>query len=391
MQRKMCVFVSVLVVLAVAGCSRYANDPQPIEPIRPQASASPVTDVNPRPTPAFVRTVSAPAASQGRYVGTMNLYGEMPGSPKTMPGDALDNLRQVSFTREGADFDVDVDPTGKWLIYASTRHRPTSDLYMKRIEGTAITQLTTDAANDTMPAISPDGKLVAFCSDRSGSWDLYIKPISGGKAVQITSGPSQDLHPNWSPDGKFIVYCSLGEQSGQWELAVLEAANPVNKKYIGYGLFPEFSPTGKKIAFQRARFRGTRWFSLWTMDYENGEASQPTEIAVSTNAAVITPAWSPDGRQLAFVTVVNPGNDPRVRPESSDLWVINADGTGRMNLSNDSYVNLQPTWGKDGRLFFVSNRGAADNIWATRVGRPLLAEEGPEKEPAQTQAMVPNN
>ncbi len=387
MRRTSSVIASVLVVLAVSGCSRFQAEYLPIEPVRHQASVSPVTNDNPRPAPAFVNMVSA--ADPGRYVGTMNLYGEMPGSPKTIPNDALDNLQQVSFTREGADFDADVDPTGQWLIYASTRHRPTSDLYIKRVEGTAITQLTDDPANDTMPAISPNGKLVAFCSDRSGSWDLYIKPVSGGKAVQLTSGPAQDLHPSWSPDGGKIVYSSLGEQSGQWELAIIDVANPINKQFIGYGLFPEFSPTGNKIAFQRARFRGTRWFSLWTIDYIDGEASQPTEVAVSTNAAVITPTWSPDGKRLAFVTVVNPGNDPRVRPDNSNLWVINADGTGRINLTNDRYVNLQPTWGRNGRLYFVTNRGAADNIWATRVDQPLLAGSGSEKEPAQTQAMVP--
>jgi TolB protein len=260
---------------------------------------------------------------------------------------------------------------------------------MKRVEGSTVTQLTADPANDTMPAISPDGKSVAFCSNRNGSWDIYIQPIEGGQPTQLTNSPSHELHPSWSPNGRQIIFSALGEQSGQWEMVLVDAANPSSRKFVGYGLFPEFSPDGSKVVFQRARYRGTRWFSIWTMDIDNGEAKRPTQIAASTNAAVITPTWSPDGRRIAFATVVNPRkDDPNKRPANADLWVINVDGTGRVKLTSDKFVNLQPTWGRDGWVYFISNRIGADNIWAVRPSQPTIAG-GASEAPGAAEAAVP--
>jgi TolB protein len=313
----------------------------------------------------------------------------MPGSPSDLPDGTLENIRQVSFTHDGADFDVSVSPDGQWLVYASTQHRPTADIYMKKVDGNTVTQLTSDPANDTMPAISPDGRTLAFCSNRSGSWDIYLKPIDGGKATQLTSSPSHELHPSFSPDGKRIIFSALGEQSGQWEMVLVDVDRPTSRRFIGYGLFPTFSPDGGKIVFQRARHRGTRWFGVWTMDIHGAEASRPTQIAASTNAAAITPSWSPDGKRIAFATVVNPlRNDPNKRPRNADLWVINVDGTGRVKLTSDKFVNLQPTWCADGWVYFVSNRTGADNIWAVRPDAPTVATDDPTASDA-TEAAVP--
>ncbi len=340
------------------------------------------------------RFVGQPVASDGdrpaRFVSTMNLYGEMPGSPEGLPDGQLANLRQVSFAHDGADFDAAVSPDGQWLVYASTQHRPTADIYMKRIDGQTITQLTSDPANDTMPAISPDGKTLAFCSNRSGSWNIYLKPIDGGQAVQLTDSPSHELHPSWSPDSTQIIFSALGEQSGQWEMVLIDVDRPASRKFIGFGLFPEFSPADDKIVYQQARHRGTRWFSVWTMDIENGEGKRPTQIAASTNAAAITPTWSPDGKRLAFATVLNPrSNDPNRRPRSAELWVINIDGTGRVKLTGDRFVNLQPTWGKDGWVYFVTNRTGTDNIWAARPTRTSISTGEGDAPDAEAAVPIP--
>ena len=117
-------------------------------------------------------------------VGPLGLYGQLPqaGTQRSSPLDSPDNLRQITFTSEGADFDPDIDPTGTLLVYASTQHRATADLYLKRITGSALQQLTDDPANDVMPAFSPDGKRVAFASDRAGNWDIYLMDVAGGQA-----------------------------------------------------------------------------------------------------------------------------------------------------------------------------------------------------------------
>ena len=211
-------------------------------------------------------------------------YGNLPGERnRVSPLDSTGQVRRVSFTEEGADFDVTLDPAGSRLVYASTRHRQTSDIYRQKIDGSAITQLTDDPSNDVMPAVSPDGKTIAFASDRSGNWDLYLMDADGGPAVQLTSDRTQDIHPSFSPDGKKLVYCSLGERSGQWQLVVIDVENPTTKRYIGNGLFPQWSPKGNTILYQRARERGTRWFSVWTVQLdEQGEAGSPTEVVWSS-------------------------------------------------------------------------------------------------------------
>jgi len=306
---------------------------------------------------------------------SLSLFGQLPQTQASIasPLDSPDNVVQVTFSNEGSDFDPAIDPTGRYLAFASTQHRATSDIYIKRIDGTTITQLTTDPSNDVMPTFSPDGRYIAFCSDRSGTWDIYLMEAGGGQPIKITDGPTHDLHPSFSPDGKQIVYCSYGAQSGQWELVVVDVDNPSQKRYIAHGLFPRWSPVDNRIVFQRARERGTRWFSIWTVEFEDGQAVRPTEIASSTNAAIITPDWSPDGQHLVFCTVIDPSADEHSRPTQADVWVIAADGTGRANLTRSRFANLQPVWSSQGAIFFVSNRGQGgqENIWAIRPDAAL--------------------
>ncbi|MBC7771342.1 MAG: PD40 domain-containing protein, partial [Pyrinomonadaceae bacterium] len=131
--------------------------------------------------------------------------------------DTMDSLAQVTFASQGSDFDPAVSRDGQFIVYASTQHRPTADIYMKSVNGRTITQLTADPGQDVMPTVSPDGKRVAFASNRSGSWDVYVMTSSGGQAVQVTSDPAHELHPSWSPDGTQLVFSRMGPTSGRWE------------------------------------------------------------------------------------------------------------------------------------------------------------------------------
>jgi len=337
-----------------------------------------------------------------RSIGAMGLYGQVASTQKarTSPLDGINNLKQVTFTIEGADFDPDIDPTGALLVYASTRHRETSDLYVKRVEGSALRQLTDDPANEVMPAFSPDGARVAFASDRSGNWNIYIKDTKGGRAIQITTDATDDIHPSFSRDGQSLIYCTYGTSSGQWEMVIVDLNNPSTKRFIGHGLFPTWSPTEDKIVFQRARQRGTRWFSIWTLDMVNGEPMSPTEIAASSNAAAITPDWSPDGSQIVFCTVIDPQAELDQGPPHADVWIINVDGTNRVRLTMGRFANIQPNWADNGAIFFTSDRSGdgMENIWsiqpeqaqklaANPVERSIAA--GPQPESEGTEAMVP--
>ena len=350
-----------------------------------------------KPSPADVMFQStdgppAPASS-------VNVFGELDGvvpAPFAGGGNSA-GLQQHTFLDEGYDADPSVAPDGRSLIYASTRHSEHSDIYLQRAEGLAVTQLTSDEADDAYPQYSRDGKQIAFASNRSGNWDIYVMDADGNRVRQVTRSPAQELHPTFSPDGNRLAYAALGTRSGQWELWTLDL-NSGERRMIGYGLFPDWSPRVDRdvIAFQRARQRGTRWFSAWTLELVEGEAHDLTEVAYSSTNAIVAPAWSADGSRLAFCTIADPeagaaAKQPtkqgtRAKTPRQDIWTINADGTDRVRVTDGRGVNAMPTWARDGRIYFVSDRAGAESIWSTATRMPRLA--APSQ--ASTMADVPD-
>lgn len=319
---------------------------------------------------AYETTPSSTAdATSEPVAGAVSVYGKVPGEnadafvAASNPG-GFESLSQITFASEGSDFDPEISRDGSRLVFASTQHSPTADVYIKNVGSSTITQITNDPSNDLMPSIAPDGQRIAFASDRSGSWDIYITSIEGGQPVQITEDSTHELHPSWSPDGTQLVFSRLGQMSGRWELWVLDAAQPSRRNFIGYGLFPVWSPAGDKIAFQRSRGRGDRLFGIWTVDFIDGEGVLPTEIYSNEGHAAVNPSWSPDGGRLSFSLINGTGAEEGKRPAIADLYICRVDGADRATLTNGQHSNLSPTWGGDGRIYFVSDRSGSDNIWS---------------------------
>ncbi|MEX0887010.1 MAG: DPP IV N-terminal domain-containing protein [Phycisphaeraceae bacterium] len=368
-------------------------------PVEPEPAPEPVAAA-PAPAPADATvTFDEPggglwrAASDAPPASAPGLYGHLAAGhvvaadgPAAGASEALlENLHQITFTGEGSDFDPAISPDGEQIVFASTRHREASNLYIKQISGATLTQLTNDRANDVTPAFSPDGERIAFASDRGGHYDIYIMDVSGGQPIQITRSETHDLHPSFSPDGRHLVYAAFGGPSAQWELIVVDLENPSRKQYVGTGLFPNWSPVDGRILFQRPRQRGSRQFSVWTIDYQDGEAVSPTEIVASHDAALITPRWSPDGEFVVFCTIPEGAADDASRPTHADVWIVGADGNGRVRLTEGRFANLQPVWAQDGTIYFVSNRARVgdETIWAVRPDRALrLARPGSQADPA---------
>jgi TolB protein len=346
-------------ILAAAGCaSNQSANHEPMEPTADMAEA-------PAPSPGKVQFGAEPMVAAGSGVRTVGLFGEIEHLDiQASAADGDLNLSQVTFAAEGADSDPDIDPKGRFMVYSSTMHREQADLYRKDVQGRTVTQLTTDPGEDIMPCVSPDGSRIAFASNRLGNWDIFVMSVDGGQATQISSDPEAELHPSWSPDGSMLVYCKSGAQSQRWELWVTRVDEPSARHFVDYGLFPRWSPDPavSKILFQRARQRGSRFHGVWTIDFVNGQGLHPTEVASAANAAVMHPTWSPDGRKIAFVTVLDPDTQGDV-PTQSDVWVVNVDGTGRSAITSGLHLNLKPVWGPDGKVFFASNRSGVENIW----------------------------
>ena len=295
---------------------------------------------------------------------------------------ATTNVTRATFAQEGADFDPCISRDGAKLVFASTQHRPTSDIYIKRTDSRVVTQLTNDPSDDAMPVISPDGTRIAFASNRAGNWDIYVMPITGGKAVQITSDPSDEMHPSWSSDGANLVYSRTGT-SGRWEMWVSKAGNDATANFIGYGVQPKWCPvagTGEggadKILFQVGRERGHRSYGLWTLDYANGTTSNITEVAGGSELALMNPAWSPDGRWLAYsqADILDPASGMD-RPLRTSLWIASVQGEGRVRLTGDDGIALSPSWSGKNVLYFVSDRSGIDNIWSLGLNTALTAAQ----------------
>lgn len=376
----------------------------------PVAGSTPAThETDPRPSQPATQATNAPTpaspASASR-VGwsSVDLAFEVPGNTyddallHSLPYEAshgigdrnTPNATQVTYTFDGADFDPAISADGSVVVYASTQHRPTPDIYIKRVGSSVVTQLTNDPSSDAMPALSPDGTRVAFCSDRAGNWDIYVMPISGGHAVQITTDASSELHPSWSPDGSRLAFGRLGQISNRWEIWVVDVSNPTVSEFIGNGMFPQWCPvagTGEagadRILFQRSRERGDRAFGLWTIDYRDGRVGNLTQIIASPLAAFINASWSPDGDRIVFASVPTPsswGHASGTRPPKAELWMMPVAGGSRVALTSGEAVDLMPTWGPDNRIYFVSDRSGADNIWSMDLSAAILAATGSEPE-----------
>lgn len=352
----------------------------------PTMASSATTNIAMAADPSVLSAVSSPASDP--VASSVNIYGEFDGKqrgPATAHGNG--GFEEHTFLDEGFDSDVNIDPTGKWMVFTSTRDSDHPNIYLQRVDGVSVIQLTNDEADYAFPAFSPDGKQIAFCSTRAGEWDIYTMNIDGKNVVQITNDPMQHIHPSFSPDGTRLVYCCLGGKSGQWELWTVDLATS-EKRMIGFGLFPTWSPlkTADRIAFQRARQRGSRWFSLWTLDLVDGEAREVTEVSVSSNAAIVCPSWSPDGKEIAFATIAEPNNSTAEKPlGQQDIWTVNSDGSGRHRVTDGIGLNLGPCWAANNRIFFVSDRGGAECVWSAGTNstdEPSRVASQPQDKPA---------
>ena len=128
-------------------------------------------------------------------------------------------------------------------------------LFYKRPQVTAptpqrsLTRLTFDDGLQFGATWSPDGRFIAYSSDRGGKFDIWVQQVSGGDPVQITKGPGQNWQPDWSPDGKYIAYRSESGEGGLFVIPALGGAG-LERRITAFGYYPRWSPDSSQILFQ---------------------------------------------------------------------------------------------------------------------------------------------
>jgi Tol biopolymer transport system component len=199
------------------------------------------------------------------------------------------------------------------------------------------------------PALSPDGRSVAFVSNRNGPYDIYVGLISGGRLVQITNDANFKSHPAWSPDGTTIAYARLND-SGMWDIWQVPALGGTPRRVILGATEPAWSPDGHSLAYVNS-VDGSLWVS--GVSSENAHQVAPNASPLEINTA---PRFSPDGGQIVFVD--------RSGGPYGDLEVVNLTSGKVVPLTNDGALALSPVWSPDGRfIYFASSRGGTVNIW----------------------------
>lgn len=216
-------------------------------------------------------------------------------------------------TREGTWMDVDVSPDGRTLVFSLL-----GDLYRMPVAGGAATRITRGRAWDVQPRWSPDGRRIAFTSDRGGGNNIWTIAADGSDPRQVTEETFRLLNnPAWTPDGQYIVarkHFTSTRSLGAGELWLYHAAGPsagiqlVEKANEQQDLGePSVSPDGRYVYFSQDVSPGGAFdynrdphgviYAIKRFDRQTGR----TETVVATPGGAVRPQVSPDGRTLAFV------------------------------------------------------------------------------------------
>jgi len=243
-----------------------------------------------------------------------------------------------------------------------------------------IVPLTSLPGQEVHPALSPDGKQIAFAWDggTGDNFDIYVQLVSGGTPLRRTTAPADDLSPTWSPDGTHIAF--LRQTAVETEILLVPALGGPERRltksaanvfvssayYVTLQGGLSLSPDGKWIAFcDRSSPQAPH--SIFTLLVETGERRELTSPPVDRQLVEgdKDPAFSRDGRTVAFVRTETPGVE--------DIYLVPFNGGEPRRLTFDNRPVFGLAWTPDGQsIAFSSERAGSRNLWriSTSGGLP---------------------
>ncbi|HLO18563.1 MAG TPA: DPP IV N-terminal domain-containing protein, partial [Anaerolineales bacterium] len=161
-----------------------------------------------------------------------------------------------------------------------------------------LTRITYGDWDDITPAVSPDGKKIAFASNRNGFWDLYLLDLSSGDVTQLTNTLQYEGAPTWSPDGSFLAFEAYEDDN--LNIVVGPANDPLKDSIrltasASADHSPAWAPDGRHIAFISDG-------DVILADLDQTDGSRFTNLSNTELASESHPAWSPDGKRLAWAS-----------------------------------------------------------------------------------------
>jgi len=230
---------------------------------------------------------------------------------------------------------------------------------------------------------SPDGRFVAYSSDRGGKFDVWVQQVSGGDPVQVTRGAGHNWQPEWSPDGKYIAYRSEGSDGGLFVIPALGGAG-LERRITTFGYYPRWSPDSSQLLFQTSQYQVPSKFYVVKLD-----GSDPHEVLNEVQRELTKPmwmisaAWHPDGKRISVWVVHAPADHSiwtapatggsAVRSEISPEILKSAEAAFGSRIADWGGTDFRFSWAPSGRaIYFTRTFRGARNIWRMSVDSQTL-------------------